>query len=438
MSNCVWDGVFYTVMVALSQEFFQKFAELLGLSGTRIGLAVTVPVFLAAVAQQVSPWAVRRLGSYKRWVVWTAWFQAWSHVPLVGLAWWASDGAAGRVLGEWGLTWVFFVLGGAYWFGALAGGSAWMALVGMLIPKRVEARYFARRQVVLNLTLLVSLVAATEGLHWAGTMGAGWPLRVLGWMLLVAGVSRGVSAWYLGRYSEPGLAEAPVVVWPRELAGRARGSAGGRALVFLLAAQAAMAVGFPFFTAYLLKAVGVGAREFGWLLAAFFAGKMAGPEVVRWSVGRFGLRKTLAGTMVWQTGVPLVWLGVVVWEPGLTGGIELAWFVAAQVASGVGLGAFEICSVLLQLDHVPVRERASVIGQFNLGFHTAGLCGSLVGGWLVGTGGPREGGSSVQGWVWTGYASAFAVSAGARAMSLVLLRHRSSRGHARGEAGGAR
>ena len=431
----MWDGVFYTVMVALSQEFFQKFAELLGLSGTRIGLAVTVPVFLVAVAQQVSPWAVRRLGSYKRWVVWTAWFQAWSHVPLVGLAWWASDGSAGRVLGESGVTWAFFVLGGAFWFGALAGGSAWMALVGMLIPKRVEARYFARRQVILNLTLLVSLVAGTESLHWAGGMGEVWVLRVLGGMFLVAGVARGVSAWYLSRYSEPGLAEEPVVVKPWELAGRARGSAGGRALLFLLGAQAAMSIGYPFFTAYLLKDVGMGAREFGWLLAVFFAGKMAGPEVVRWAVGRFGLRKTLAATMVWQTAVPLVWVGAVVLEPVLTEGVELSWFVVAQAVSGVGLGAFEICSVLLQLDHVPVRERASVIGQFNLGFHTAGLGGSLVGGWLVGTGaggasmrhGDETGAGAGAVFVWSGYATAFVVSAGARGLSVLLLKHRAKR-----------
>lgn len=364
-------------MTALAQEFFQKFGELLGFGRGRIGLVLTVPTFLAAFAQQVSPWAVRRLGSYRRWVVLTAGFQAAALVPLAGLAWWAAAGGAKESLGETGLTLGLFVLAGAYWFGALAGNAPWMTLVGMLIPKRIESRYFTRRQALLNLTLLITLAIATEWLGRAGeTPGQ---LRAMGWMLLIAGLCRAVSTWCLWKYSDPGIPEVPVLVWPRELAHRARRHAGGRALLLLLCAQAAISIAHPYFASYMLEQAGVPTREFGWLLMLSFVGKMAAPEVLRVLIDQRGLRHALGLTLAWQVIVPVIWLIGVILEPSRGSLVELTWLGISQFCVGLGLGGFEMCSTLIQLDHVPVRERNSVLSQFNFALYSAGLMGSLVG-----------------------------------------------------------
>jgi cyanate permease len=72
------DGVFFSVMVGLREAYVPAFALAAGLGEVVAGLVASVPMLAGAVLQLVTPVAVRRLGSYRRWIVICARLQALS------------------------------------------------------------------------------------------------------------------------------------------------------------------------------------------------------------------------------------------------------------------------------------------------------------------------------------------------------------------------
>src|SRR5512138_90302 len=98
------DAMLFSVMVGCGEAYFVAFALAVGLGELLAGLVSSVPLLAGALLQLASPWAVRRLGSHKRWVVATAGLQALSFSPLAAAAF------LGRVP-----AWLIFVCVGLYW-----------------------------------------------------------------------------------------------------------------------------------------------------------------------------------------------------------------------------------------------------------------------------------------------------------------------------------
>ncbi len=375
------------LMVGLSQEYLARFVHDLGFSDQMIVLVVPAPMFAAAILQQLTPWGVRKLGSYRRWVWMTAALQAAALLPLallaLGATWWKrvafewGDSANGLVAfaGHWLPAATLFVLVTGFWFGAMSGGAPWLTLVGRMFPRTILSKYLGRRQVLLQVALLVGM-----GLSWGATAegsraeaGAMWvghdPLMVV-WagVFFAAMLVRGASAWFLAQYSEDGIA-LPEPVPARVFVGEIARSSKGQGLRYLLAMQAATAIAFPFFNLYMFNVLKVSSGEYGLLLAAFFAGKMVAAELAGRSVHRWGLRTSIIGASLLLVPVPILWLVSSHW----------IWLLAVQVWSGAALSAFELCSVVLQVDHVPERERTTTLTRFSMALQTAGLAGWSIG-----------------------------------------------------------
>ena len=87
-----------------------------------------------ALFQLVTPWAVRRLRSYRRWIVLCAVLQALSFTPLV----------IGAALGHITLGWLAISVI-SYWAFGMSTGPAWNAWVTSLVPQRIRAHFFAHR-----------------------------------------------------------------------------------------------------------------------------------------------------------------------------------------------------------------------------------------------------------------------------------------------------
>jgi hypothetical protein len=397
----------YMLMVGLGQEYIAKFARDLGLGDAAVGWLEPVAMLIATVVQQFSLMMVLAAGSYKR-VVWiSAAVQASLLVPLSALAWWAADKPdLGTIPASSALTIGVFALVTAYYIGAFAGSPPWMAMVGLAIPQRVLPRYFGRRTVFIHVPLLIGLLGGLAAIHHAASAGPGDVMRTLAVMFALSAVARGGSAYYLSRYSQHGY-EPPVVVPPMEVIRRARSGNDGRALTYLIVAQAAMWIAFPFFKPYMLSQIGASSPDrpddivlYSSLLAAFFVGKMIAPEIAGRAIHRFGLLPVTWACAIALVPVPIAWLA----------SDAFWWLIAFQFASGASLGTFELCALLFQMEHVPVRERTSVLSTFGLGLYAAGFAGSLIGGLMLGTNATTE-----------QYAAIFWLSAGARLLSLLLL-----------------
>ena len=63
------DGICFSTMVGLGEAYVPAFALALGHGAAAAGLLATLPLLAGACFQLVTPEAVRRLRSYRRWVV---------------------------------------------------------------------------------------------------------------------------------------------------------------------------------------------------------------------------------------------------------------------------------------------------------------------------------------------------------------------------------
>lgn len=337
------DAMLFSVMVGCGEAYFVAFALAVGLGELRAGLLSSVPLLAGALLQLASPWAVRRLGSHKRWVVTTAGLQALSFIPL----------AAAAFLGQMP-AWLLFVCVGLYWAFNLGSAPAWNTWISTVVPPSVRARYFASRSRAAQFVLLVSLVGAGMILHF-GKRGDSYSW-VYGALFVVAGLSRLGSTWCHTRISEP----VPMPPGQRTVPFRSflkgpKAVSGGRLLLYMLCLQVCVQVSGPFFAPYMLENLRFDYATFAGLLCCSYVGRVVAMPLI----GKFAKRHG-AENLLWVGGLgilPLSAIWVISPSPG--------YLVFVQLLSGVLWGCYEMATMLMLIESIPANERTSVLTTHN-------------------------------------------------------------------------
>lgn len=383
------DGTLYCVMVGVGESYLALFALAAGLGEVVSGLVTTVPLLIGAVVQMIGPWGARRLGTHRRWIVACAAAQAASFVPLV---WAAVAGAAP--------AWLVFGSASLYWGAGMACGASWSTWIGMLVPRRLRAPYFARRARVANAGVLLGLVAGGLTLEW-GTSGAR-DLAIFAVLFAAAGACRGGSAAFLASQTETGpVPEHHRTVGGVELLRRLRHGSDGRFILYLMLMTLGVQIAQPFFTPYMREQLDFNYAEVLTLVGASFVAK--------------GIAQPLWGVYAQRRGaMHLMWIGGVGIVP-----LSALWLVSdsfvfllvAQLAAGAMWSAYELASFLLLIEHLREDERTSLWATYNLLNSAAMVAGSLVGAQVL-----REFGTDRD-----AYAAIFALSLAARLATVLYL-----------------
>jgi MFS family permease len=384
------DGAAFSVMVGAGETYLVPFALALGIAAGEASLLATLPVLAGSLLQLVAPAGVRRLGSYRRWVVGCAVLQALCFAPLVAAAF---AGAASPLL--------LFVVGAAYWGFGMATGPAWNAWVGTIVPGRLRARFFAQRARLAQLALLAGMVAGGYALEWGKRAGA--ELVTFGALFAAACAARLVSSRFLAGMSErPGLAGRLEAIDFRGVLRELRGHDAGRIVGWLIAMQVTVNLAAPFFTPYMLGPLAFSYDGFMLLTATSFVSRVA---VLPW-LGRLAERGRAAHVLrLGALGIvplPALWLV----------SDDFGYLVALQAFAGCAWAAVELATLLVFFDGLAQERRTSVLAVYNLASSAAVALGSLLGAAVfvaLGSGAAA-------------YAALFAVSSIARAMTLPLLR----------------
>jgi hypothetical protein len=126
------DGAAFSVMVGVGETYLVPFALALGIAAGQASLLATLPILAGSLLQLVAPLGVRRLGSYRRWVVGCAALQALCFAPL----WpWRWRGGAALVLLVVGAT------GASAWRpSGLNGGTIVLARLRALFARGARPR----------------------------------------------------------------------------------------------------------------------------------------------------------------------------------------------------------------------------------------------------------------------------------------------------------
>ena len=384
------DGVFFSAMVGLGETYVPAFALAVGLGAVIAGLVSTVPMLIGAFLQLVTPLAVRRLRSYRRWVVLCACLQALSLLPLV-------VGASG---GGIGLGWIAAATV-AYWAFGMATGPAWNAWVTSLVSVDVRARFFARRSRLSHIALFATLSAGGLALEWGRRRDA--ELALFAALFALALLARLVSARFLWRQSEaPGLADAHRALAPREIVSAIRSAHSGRVLLYLVCMQAVVHVAAPYFTPYMLGPLALSYVGFMALTGAAFLARVAVLPLLGRLAHARGTRVVLGCGALGIVPLPLLWLV----------SHDFTYLLILQLWSGAAWAALEFATMLSFFEGIDERDRASVLSAFNVANAAAVAVGALAGGALFSW---MEGGPEA-------YALLFALSVAGRIAVLRLLR----------------
>jgi MFS family permease len=385
------DGVAFSVMVGTGESYIAAFALAAGLGEITAGLVATMPMLVGAALQLVTPAAVRRLGSQRRWAVFCASAQAASFVPLVIAA---LTGHLSRP--------VLFAAAALYWGFGMATASAWNTWMTQIVPRRIRSRFFAVRARWSQVAVLAGLMAGGAALQrWADSER---PLLLFAALFTTALLARAVSARFLASQSEPeGAAPDALRISPAAFWATLRSPDHGRLLLYLIGTTMAVNISAPYFTPFMLGPLQLSYGEYAVLIGISFMARIAAMPALGSLAHRTGSRRLLWLASLWIVPLPAMWL--------ITQ--HFAWLLMVQVAAGIAWGAFELATLLVFFEHIPDRERTSVLSMFNLANSLALVTGAGAGSLLFHSFGPE---------LWGGYAVLFVVSSGLRVVGLLWLR----------------
>lgn len=382
------DGVAANTMIGIGETYLPAFVLAISASEVACGLVATIPMLVGAVLQLGSPWAVRRLGSYRRWVILTAIIQAIGFLPLVAAA----------IVGTMPLAATFLIVS-LYWATGMAGGSSWNAWAGTLVPERIRPGYFAWRTRFAQLGMAVGLAAGgiflELGKQWEWMPGA---FAVL---FLVAATARVLSAYLLSLQHESTLPNAPRLPRLDEAVDAIRNNTDSRVILYMLAAQAACYVAGPYFTPYMLGQLELSYVHYLILICTPYVARVACLPAWGRVVDRIGAHR-----MLWLSGLLIAPLPVL-WNIS----DSFAFLIAVQIYAGLTWAGYELAQLLLFFDTIPTQRRVGVLTLYNLFNALAIVGGSVVGGVLL-----SELGSGRD-----AYCMVFVISTVARLVAMLVL-----------------
>lgn len=376
-------------MVGAGETYLVAFALAVGLGEVAAGLISSFPLLVGGLLQAVSPLAIRRIGSEKRWVVLCASLQAAAFIPLVVASLVGSISALG-----------LFLIASLYWACGLATGPAWNTWIDAVVPRRVRPRYFAQRTRLSQLATLGGFIGG--GLLLQATSASDATLTGFVFLFLFAAIARSISVACLAMHRTP----APRVrggspLAPPHLASIA--PSGRQLLAYLVVVQAAVQISGPYFAPYMLKQLELSYAQYMAVIAVAFAAKVlalplwataAKNRGAGWllAVGGFGI-------------VPLSALWIV--------STRIDWLILIHVLSGALWAAYELGFFLLFFETLPLPKRTTMLTVYNLANSVAWFVGASIGGALLSYYGPSP---------WA-YYLLFGVSSVGRLLALGLLVH---------------
>lgn len=390
------DAVAYSVMVGCGETYLPAFALALGLGPIVAGMMASVPILAGAIVQLAAPLAVARVGGNRRWVVLTTAIQGLSFLPFV---FWAFRGRAE--------AWQLLLAASLYWSAGMAGAPAWTAWTASFVPARIRTGYFAQRNRLGQAAVFVGFVLGGLMLQTEDTRDS--PLVGFALLFTVAGSARLVSTACLAACREPPRlrqrAARPATVRQRLLAAvhDMQEQPAGSLVLFLCCFSFGAQFAAPYFTPYMLEALGF---SYGQYLVVFGAGFFVKAALLP-TIGRVGSRlgpwRLLAHASVAIMPLALLWL------PSR----NLGWLVVVQFLAGTCWAAYELAVALLIFEIAGDRDRGGIVTAYNLGLAVATVGGAACGGLIL-----RALGETPQ-----AYAVVFATSSLLRAAALPLLRH---------------
>ena len=183
------EGSWWAVMYGMVETYFGAFFEVLKYTSFEISILTTFPIFIGALAQNLSNKIYHYLQSRKTFLVILKLLQSLL-IPLIFM------------IGQWlnnFFIFLFFIC--IYFIIALSQMSPWTSWMGYLVPGRIRGRYFGNRSQIIRIATLVSSLLAGAILH---SFEKTDPLTGFGIIFFIGLIANLGSAYFLHSQYEPG------------------------------------------------------------------------------------------------------------------------------------------------------------------------------------------------------------------------------------------
>jgi hypothetical protein len=359
-------------MVGLGETYFPANAVRLGASPVELGLVVGLPLCLGAAGSTVALGLLRRARQRRPLVALSAGSQSAVLLSLVVL-----DG-----LGQLGPR-LLIAHACVYQMFGMGSATVWSSWYGDLVPAAERGRYFARRNLHVQLaTLLAALVAGAllqvlepHAAESAAGAGGGLGFRTI---FAVAAVARLASVTLLLRSPEPTFRGISGAARTLAFLGTDRGRGAARLLGLGALIQFTAYIASPYFTPFMLTDMRLTYLQFTIATVTVMAAKSF--FLPRWgrAIDTQGPRATYALCATMVALVPVPWL--------LHGVLPAPFLiaVAAQAYSGMSWAGYELSYFNVMLSASFRRTRPQVFAAQNVCNGAAQLLGSLAGAALFG------------------------------------------------------
>jgi MFS family permease len=354
------DGIAFSAMAGLTQNYITPFALALKATTTQIGFLASVPNLTMALSQLAAPNLSEKAGSRKGLILPVVLTHALLWLPILLVPYLFPEPKI------WWLI-VFITLSGI--FGSLA-NPAWGSMMADLVPMKLRGRYFSFRGRIIGFIALIFSFIGGAILQVFTDNG------FLGFTVIFGGaiVFRLLSFYFLSRMYEPPLSGSgknkqslPDIV-------RHMGSSNlGRFTIYVASISFATNLAGPFFAVYMLRDLGLSYMNYIILVSSNAIANLIFQPFWGRRADRFGNIQIVKTTSYLMPFVPLLWLV----------SSNLYYLILAEIYSGFVWSGFTLATTNFVYDASDPNNRTKHISVYNAVNGVTTCIGALIGGFLA-------------------------------------------------------
>ena len=354
------DGVAFAATTGFGDNYINPFAVAIGASNLQIGLLSSFTQLVSSLMQLKAADITERLGSRKKVIVLSVFFQALMLLPVAMIPYLPQSIRVQALI-------CFSTL---YLLFASFANPPWGSLMADLVPEGKRGEFFSKRGRIVGLVTVISAFLAGYILHLFKKQSlTGFTI-----IFLVALVSRYISCYFLNRMYEPPLEVKREHYFSfTEFVRRLNVGNFGKYVMFHSSFSFAVFLASPFFPVFML-------RDLGFSYITYSIATTTVPLASIVAVSYWGRRADAIGnrriikicTLVVSV-LPAMWLV----------SRNVYFLLVIQALAGIFWAGFNLCSSNFIYDSVIPEKRTRVISYFNT-FNGISVCiGTLLGGFLA-------------------------------------------------------
>jgi MFS family permease len=354
------DGIAFSAMAGLTQNYITPFALALKATTTQIGFLASVPNLSMALSQLAAPNLSEKAGSRKGLILPVVFTHALLWLPILLIPY---------LFPESKVWWLIILFTLSVVFGSLA-SPAWGSMMADLVPMELRGRYFSFRGRIMGFVTLAFSFIGGAILQVFTDNG------FLGFTLIFGGAiaSRLLSFYFLSKMYEPSLSGSGEKNKSLLDIVRHMGSSNlGRFTIYVASISFAANLAGPFFAVYMLRDLDFSYLNYIVLVSSNAVANLIFQPFWGRRADRFGNIKIVKTTSYLMPFVPLLWLV----------SSNLYYLIIAEIYSGFVWSGFTLATTNFVYDASDPNNRTKHIAVYNAVNGMTTCIGALIGGFLA-------------------------------------------------------